>query len=143
MMPPCMNPCCWVSDRVQGSSIATAPASTRVSEAPIVFIASCRSKLARTRAAKPGSFGSNRTSGMAAPGVDVYVNVNYAPSGGLPRFLGTRQQRAGFLLMHLHLVEVGLQVRHLLFELLAVLRQYGKEFLQLRPRVARAVVDVD
>src|SRR4051794_27566142 len=47
------------------------------------------------------------------PRLDVYVNVNYA-SGGLARFLHAGQQCAGFALVHLHFVQIGLQVGHLL-----------------------------
>src|SRR5512134_898070 len=114
-MPACRKPCCWVSGCAQGSSIATRPASTLPRVAPMVFIAPWRSKLACTRAAKSGSLGSKRWPAMACSArVDVYVNVNYALSGRLAGFLGPGQQGARLFLVHLDLVQVGLQVGHLL-----------------------------
>src|SRR6187551_2959553 len=78
-MPACRKPCCCVKCAAQGSSIATRPASTSASVAPIVAMAPCRAKLLRTRCAKSGSLGSKRGSDMAALQIDVYVNVNYRP----------------------------------------------------------------
>src|SRR5262245_60875742 len=56
-MPAWMKPCCCVRSAWKGRVISTWPASTRDNSAPIVSMMRCRAKLARTRAAKSGSFG--------------------------------------------------------------------------------------
>src|SRR5512134_3274540 len=56
-MPAWKKPCCWLRSGRYGSWIVATPGSTRVSTAPISFIAPCRAKLARTRASNAGSAG--------------------------------------------------------------------------------------
>ena len=69
----------------------------------------------------------------------VYVNVNYES------FLvfDLEQQSTRLCLVLLNLIQIGLQVSHLLFQLLAVLHQHIEEFAQLDPSVSGAVVQVN
>ena len=76
VMPPCMNPCCWVTF----SSTAQSPRKNRIDATASVhqIHRGLAPMVSRTRSAKhvPTRHGVRKVVGMGGVFVDVYVNVN-------------------------------------------------------------------
>ena len=81
--------------------------------------------------------------GALATAAILLLIIGRTDLGRAIRACAKERQGARLALMHLELIEVGLQVHHLGFKLFLMIGNNRQKSLQLRPGVARAVVHVD